>query len=169
MGLKEGEIEYNLKKFCNIITPDGPKEWTHAILREPTTQHAKYYLKIETMIGKAMVDGQRLNPDVEEDVVETSGEDAKLLHEVDAAEYEKTVLEKYVPGLRMLLINSDRVETSQFLQVFSKLALMKSDNAIIICNDSYPLKESYWENLHLSDQMGIAYLWSAFFVMPSLQ
>lgn len=170
MGIADGEIDYQLIKPCQIITPkDGAETWQYATLREPTNQHARWYIKIEDMLGKALLDSVGFaGSDKEEESISTSGKEFEKFHDIEEESYEKTARGQ-VSVIKLLLINSDRVDRGKFIEIFEKMALANSDQAIISCNGSYRLKKTYWDAMSISDQLGIAYLWSAFFVMPSLQ
>jgi hypothetical protein len=171
MGIKDGTIDYTLTAPCQIITPqDGQITWETATLREPSAQHARWYLKLEDMLGKALLDSQTMYsafsnlPDEPESV---AGETVSKFHELDEGEHEAQARQQS-DVIKLLLINSDRADRYKFLDLFEKMALANTDQAIISCNSSYRLKRSYWDVLSLKDRLAMAYLWAAFFVLPSL-
>lgn len=172
MGYKDGTIDYQLTAPCQIITPqDGQVTWETATLREPTAQHARWYIKIEDMLGKALLDSQTMSTFMpaagDSDPEPLAGEAVKKFHELDEDEQEVQARQQ-ADVIKLLLINSDRADRYKFLDLFEKMALANTDQAIISCNSEYRLKRSYWDMLSLIDRLSMSYLWAAFFVLPSL-
>jgi hypothetical protein len=170
MGYKDGTIDYKLVKPCQIITPqDGPVTWETATLREPTPKHARWYIKIEDMLGKAILDSQAMSASLQsgDDQEQDAGEEIPKFHDIDEDDHEAQARQQS-DGIRICLINSDRADRFKFLELFETMVLANADQAIISCNDSYRLKKTYWDALGLKDRLSMAYLWSAFFALPSL-
>lgn len=167
MSLENGEISYVLKKPCTIHTGKGTGivEWKTSVLKEPTSQHAKYALKIEQYIGQAVLDAKNLIGDKESEG-SAQEQEATPITQIDSDEYEDKI-KRNVTLFKLAIVNSNRVDPFKFLETFSKMALAATHKAIILCNGEERLKQSYWEALSLQDQTEMAYLWAAFFAMPS--
>jgi hypothetical protein len=173
MGIQDGTTTYKLKRKCDITTSKGLEHLAHVVLREPTAQHTKYYMKLRQMINKAQLDAAawaKQNISLLEDSVgiKESIDDivaAKELANVSDAEYDKNI-DGDDDLILQCITNSERVELDEFVAVFEKMILADTNQSIASCNGDIRLKLGHWQKIHPDDQLGMACRWCSFFVMP---
>ena len=135
------------------------KETTDFVLREPSSDHSKYYLPIRQLVMKAFMAIGEKHKSAKDDL---SGEEVKAIeddHEEKSDEAAET--------LGMVFMISDVVDVSVFMDMFRAMACMQCDKPIVMIDGEQRMTDAIWRTMHPDDAWKMAIRWTSFFAMPS--
>lgn len=144
------EVPYS----CKGVT----KETTSFVLREPSMEHAKYYMPIKQLVMKAFMALGEKHKNNKEDL---SGEEVKAIED-DHEEKSNEAAE----SLAAIFLISDVVDVSNFMDTFRAMACMASNKPIVMLDGEQRMTDAIWNNMHPDDGWKMAIRWTSFFAMP---
>lgn len=148
----EHEVAYSVKGVS--------KPTNTFVLREPGMDHYKHYMRIKQMFMQVFQEVGSKRKEVAEDI---SGEEVKAIEE----DHEQNS-EEFAAMLEMLLLTSEKVEASDFLDCFRSMACMKAGKPIVMLDGEQTMTDAIWSSMHPDDGYKMAIRWAAFFAMPSV-
>ena len=167
MGLHDGITIYKLKKSFTYHSGGNIETCTEVLLREPTSQHTPFYMRMRQMITKASADVLKNMTPVMDALNESEGgQKITALSEKREEEHENEAADS-AEFISMAILQADRVDAAEFVNEFAKLVTANSDVSIAACNSKEKLKASDWKKISPEDQFDMAICWCSFFVMPS--
>lgn len=160
--IHEGTTEFFSTHEVSYSCKGVTKETTEFVLREPGMDHYKYYMRIKQMFMQVFTEIGEKRKDKDQDV-DISGEEVKAIeedHEQNSAEFAEV--------LEMLLLASEKVNASDFLDCFRSMACMKASRPIVMLDGEQSMTDAIWSSMHPDDGYKMAIRWAAFFAMPSV-
>jgi hypothetical protein len=178
MEVRDREVTYTLSRPITFSHAGKLLECSQILLREPTSQHAQYYMRIKQMLVKAQMDMQRAvegrGDQQLPDHLQPVGGSKINADQDDPIENILNDTEMMKNFISIAMFQSDRVDMGDFHDAFSRIITANTDTAIATCindDDDIPtrrVKLGDWTKMHPDDQIDMAITWSANFSMPSL-
>jgi hypothetical protein len=148
----EHEVSYSAK---------GVSKETHSfVLREPSMEHAKFYMPIKQLVMKAFMALGEKHKNQSNDL---SGEEVKAIEE-DHEEKSEEAAET----LGAVFLISDVVDVSNFMETFRAMACMGGNKPIVMLDGEQRMTDAIWSGMHPDDGWKMAIRWTSFFAMPSV-
>lgn len=150
--VSEHEVAYSCK---------GAEKLTSLfVLREPGMDHYKHYMRIKQMFMQVFQEvGEKRKGNDPQDI---SGEEVKAIEE----DHEQNS-EEFAEMLEMLLLTSEKVDASDFIDTFRAMACMRANKPVVMLDGEQTMTDAIWSNMHPDDGYKMAIRWAAFFAMPS--
>lgn len=159
--IHEGTTEFSSQHEVSYSCKGVAKETTEFVLREPGMDHYKHYMRIKQMFMQVFQEIGDKRKD--KDAPDISGEEVKAIEE----DHEQNSSE-FADMLEMLLLTSDKVEASDFLDTFRSMACMRASKPIVMLDGEQSMTDAIWSSMHPDDGYKMAIRWAAFFAMPSV-
>lgn len=155
--IHDGTTEFFSERPVSYTDKGVVKESNAFVLREPGMDHYKHYMRIKQMFMRVFqeVGEKRKEIDIAGDEVKAIEED----HEQNSAEFAEL--------LEMLLLASEKVDASDFIDTFRAMACMASAKPIVMIEGEQRMTDAIWSTVHPDDGYKMAVRWAAFFGMPS--
>ena len=157
--IHDGTTEFFSEHEVSYSCKGAAKETTAFVLREPGMDHYKHYMRIKQMFMQMFMEAGEKHKNKSADI---SGEEVKAIeedHEQNSEEFAET--------LEMLLLTSEKIDASDFLDTFRSMACMKAGKPIVMLDGEQSMTDSIWSTMHPDDGYKMAIRWAAFFAMPS--
>lgn len=158
--IHDGTTEFNSKHEVSYSAKGVTKETTFFVLREPGMDHYKFYMRIKQMFMQVFQEIGEKRKSGPEDI---SGEEVKAIED----DHEQNS-EEFAEMLEMLLLTSQKVDASDFLDTFRAMACARSNKPIVMVDGEQTMTDSIWSSMHPDDGYKMAIRWAAFFAMPSV-
>jgi hypothetical protein len=161
MSIVNGETVFVLSRPVKYSRGGNSQiEGTIVTLREPGMEHSKFYLKLRQMLTRCQMEFAK-----QAEELKAFGDQQKALHEdTDRIENET---EDMIDTFLTLLMASETVDVSQFVETFYKMVTMSSCKAVCLFDDIQPMTSALWDKLYPEDAFKMAVRWCVFFGMPS--
>lgn len=164
MGIEDGTTEYKLKHQLEYRLKGQAEVAKFIVLKEPTMDHVKHYLKLKQMIMCAQMDLAKQASEINK-LRDAMGTEVKPFSEdVQALESEA---DDMTEAISLSLQAAPNVDIGLFIETFEAMACMKARRAICVIDDVVPMTSALWDNLNPNDAFDMAVRWCAFFAMPS--
>lgn len=157
--IHNGTIEFFSDHEVSYSCKGVQKETNAFVLREPGMDHCDHYMRIKQMFMQVFIEVGEKHKAGQEDI---SGEEVKAIeedHEQNSEEFAET--------LQMLLLTSNKVKVSDFLNTFRAMACMRASKPIVMLDGEQSMTDAIWSSMHPDDGYKMAIRWAAFFAMPS--
>lgn len=157
--IHDGTIDFMSKHDVTYSAKGVNKETNSFVLREPGMDHTKYYMRIKQMFMQVFMEAGEKHKNKDVDI---SGEEVKAIEE----DHEQNS-EEFAEVLQMLLLTSEKVDASEFMDVFRAMACARSSKPIVMLDGEQAMTDSIWSTMHPDDGYAMAIRWAAFFATPS--
>lgn len=164
---------YKLEHKIKFANAGQLRSCSKILLREPTSQHAQYYMRIKQMLTKAQIDASSMDRDNQAGEQPVGG--------VNITNQQPSQPQDDILGdsdllrtvISVSLFQSNRVDMGEFHAEFGRMLAANTDTSIAACVDDEDetvirMKIGDWRGMHPDDQIDMAIAWCAFFSMPSL-
>lgn len=154
-GTTEFFSEHEVSYSCKGVA----KKTNSFVLNEPGMDHYKHYMRIKQWFMQVFQEVGEKRKDLTDDI---SGDEVKAIEE----DHEQNS-EEFAEMLEMLLLTSEKVEASEFLDCFRSMACMNAGKPVVMLDGEQTMTDAIWRTMHPDDGYKMAIRWAAFFGMPS--
>lgn len=158
--IHDGTTEFVSKHEVSYSAKGVTKETNLFVLREPSMDHTKHYMRIKQMFMQVFMEAGEKHKNKDADI---SGEEVKAIEE----DHEQNS-EEFAGVLEMLLMTSEKVDASDFLDTFRAMACARSGKPIVMLDGEQTMTDAIWSSMHPDDGYKMAIRWAAFFATPSV-
>lgn len=157
--IHEGTTDFSSDREVSYTSKGVERLTTSFVLREPGMDHYKHYMRIKQMFMQVFMEIGDKRKDGTADI---SGEEVKAIEE----DHEQNS-EEFAEMLETLLLTSEKVDASDFLDCFRSMACMRSTKPVVMLDGEQSMTDAIWSGMHPDDAYKMAIRWAAFFAMPS--
>lgn len=168
--IEDGTTEYRIQRPFKYSHKGASLEAEFCELFEPGMEHAKYYLKLKQMVVRAQLEAAKVAKELgfsEGDEMGMAGEEVQPMHDqTDEIESQAEEME----GLLLTTLQmSEKVDISQFVEIFSKMCFANSKKNICMVDGKEKMTEVLFNRMHPEDAFSLAVRWASFFVTALIE
>ncbi len=167
MGIREGEIDYTLKRSFKYSKAGQTVEARVILLREPGMEHSSGYYKLTEFVSQSQIKSAAIAKDLklnsDTDINDIGEQSASLHNQVDELENENAAMEEMIS----VALKLSGIDIAQFVKTFQKIAVKvgaAKPIALVDGDQTVPLTNNLWNKLHVDDAFEMAVRWCSFFV-----
>jgi len=161
MSIKDGEFEFKLTRPLGYKFDGQSHEASHIVLREPSMEHVKFYLRLKQMLQRAQLELAQKAGKVQENI----GEIVRPITE--QAQQIEDDADQILELFKVSLETSDSVDIGQFIGTFESMACARAKRSVCMIDGRLAMNDALWQGLKPEDAYCMALRWCSFFGMPS--